>query len=154
MKRILFTLAFLACLIIPGIGSTEKIYVESEGQHVLSKQESLSQAEGYATQDALRNAIEQVGVRIDSYTEVVNHVLVEDKVTTVVSSFVQVLNKEIKPIYQDNEFIIIAKVSCVVDTDKLDNANYYIAEAKRNSLVWDDNDFNKAKKALGFVKGR
>jgi len=132
----------------------EQVYVEITGQHTLSKEETWSQAEDYAVNNALKKAIEKVGVRIDSYTEVQDKVLVYDAVQRIASAIVTIQDKQLTPVFTNGTFTIHAEVKCTVNTDGLDKIAGMFKTPNNNSLTWSDNDFDRAAKIIRFMKGR
>lgn len=100
--------------------SAEEFMIEADGYHTLSRKETILEAEEAAVNDALRWAVEQIGVRISAYSEVVNKVLKEDTVQRFASSVVKIKEKTLTPKVMNDDYRIYAHVICVVNTDDLD----------------------------------
>ena len=118
LKRILMILALT--LSIFSTASAEEFTIEADGYHTLSRKETILEAEEAAVNDALRWAVEQIGVRISAYSEVVNKVLKEDTVQRFASSVVKIKEKTLTPKVMNDDYRIYAHVVCVVNTDDLD----------------------------------
>lgn len=118
MKRGFLLMALL--LMLSPTVSAEKFTVEAEGYHVLSRNESLDVAEESALKDALRTAVEMVGVRVSSYTEVVNHVVVRDEIEKFASAVIQIQEKSFEPKTENGMIRMNARVVAVVDTSDLE----------------------------------
>ena len=150
MSKILFLVCLLWCMPC----SAEQVYVETTGQHTLSKEETWAQAEDYAVNNALKKAIEKVGVRIDSYTEVQDRVLVHDVVQRIASAIVTIQDKQLTPVLTNGTFMIHAEVKCTVNTDSLDKVVKMFQVPSSNSLTWSDSDFGRAVKIIRIMKGK
>lgn len=116
-------LLFIICMIIAypfSTASAEKFLIEADGYHTVSRKETIEFAEDAAVDNALKWAVEQIGVRISAYSEVVNKVLVEDTVQRFASSVIQIKEKTLTPRIMNDDYRIYAHVVCVVDTADLD----------------------------------
>jgi hypothetical protein len=123
MKVIHNKIAFLLGLMLvlfASSASAEEFVIEADGYHTVSRKETIMEAEDAAVNDALRWAVEQVGVRISAYSEVVNKVLKEDTVQRFASSVVKIREKTITPRVMNDDYRIYAHVVCTVNTDDLD----------------------------------
>lgn len=119
-KYFLMIIIFLIILLVPSICLSEKITVEAEGYHYVENGETLEVAQDNALKESLRWAVEQVGVRLSSYTEVVNQMVISDEVEVLASALVQVREKKFEPVIEGNRIKIIARIVAVIDTSDLD----------------------------------
>ena len=119
MKKTILMLGLILTLFTSST-SAEEFIIEADGYHTLSRKETILEAEEAAVNDALRWAVEQIGVRISAYSEVVNKVLKEDTVQRFASSVVKIKEKTLTPKVMNDDYRIYAHVVCVVNTDDLD----------------------------------
>lgn len=119
MKKTILMLGLILTLFTSSV-SAEEFIIEADGYHTVSRKETILEAEEAAVNDALRWAVEQIGVRISAYSEVVNKVLKEDTVQRFASSVVKIREKTLTPKVMNDDYRIYAHVVCVVNTDDLD----------------------------------
>lgn len=100
--------------------SAEKFLVEATGEHLMSRNEKLDEAEELALHDALRNCCQQVGVHITAYTSVINNMVAEDRIETFSSNVVKVKKKSYDRKIEHNEIVVVATVQAIVDTADLE----------------------------------
>lgn len=120
-KLLLCAITILIILLSSNVCSSEKVTVTVTGFHFVEEGETLEQAQDKAYNDALRRAVEQVGMRISSYSVVINSMIEHDEIETAASAIVQVSNKSFKPIVEEQRIKIAAVITAVVDTKDLDN---------------------------------
>lgn len=121
IKLMIWSTVILITLLISNVCSSEKVTVTATGFHLVEEGETLEQAQEKAYNNALRHAIEQVGIRIASYSIVINNMIKHDEIETAASAIVQITAKSYEPVIQEKRIKIIAKVTAVVDTADLDN---------------------------------
>jgi len=119
MKKVILMLGLMFSLFTSD-ASAEKFLIEADGYHTVSRKETIEFAEDAAVDNALKWAVEQIGVRISAYSEVVNKVLKEDTVQRFASSVIQIKEKSLTPRVVGDDYRIYAHVICVVDTADLD----------------------------------
>ena len=119
VKKTILMLGLILTLFTNSV-SAEEFIIEADGYHTVSRKETILEAEEAAVNDALRWAVEQIGVRISAYSEVVNKVLKEDTVQRFASSVVKIREKTLTPKVMNDDYRIYAHVVCVVNTDDLD----------------------------------
>lgn len=107
-------------MLLTSSASAEKFRIESDGQHLLTREETIESAEDAAVNNALRRAVEQIGVRISAYSEVVNKVLKEDTVMAFASAVVKIQEKTLTPRIINGEYRIYSHLVCIVDSSDLD----------------------------------
>ncbi len=159
-KRIctLFLCVF-ALLFLPNITYGEQKIIEADGIYVVSIQEDVEKlfAQKKAKQDALRNAVEQAGVFVNSISTLNNLVLTSDEIETVAAGNVKVLNENYENHIEDNGATIVykCKIRVLADVDlfKLQKILDYRKTDKSNPFIFITDDLkqlykNKAGKSV------
>ena len=114
------------------------------GEYIMSEYETINIAKMRAKDYAKRNAQEQAGIYLSSYSKQENFHLVKDEIETITANIVDInkVDYKIKPaVEKDNWYVIESKVEAVIDTDNL-NQWLRLADEDRNRLV-DENMFLK-----------
>lgn len=119
MKKVILIFSFIF-LMSTNYVNAEKFLIEADGYHTVSRKETIEFAEDAAVDNALKWAVEQIGVRISAYSEVVNKVLREDTVQRFASAVIQIKEKTLTPRVMGDDYRIYAHVICIVDTADLD----------------------------------
>lgn len=120
MKK--FILAFILWSIV-SICYAEDFTINAEGYHTVSRNETIEEARQIAIKDAIRWGIEQIGIRVKSYTEVIDKVLVEDNVERFLSEVVETKNERTMLKVNGDNIEITANVTCIINREKLDAWN-------------------------------
>lgn len=125
MKRLiiflfLLLLFFLLLLLISPVAAAEKISVSATGFAYQNERDTLSIAQDEAQKQALRNAVEQIGVRVSSYSTVVNQMLQEDELEISAAAVLAVKDKKFKPVIEGNRIKVICTMVVIVDTKDLE----------------------------------
>lgn len=122
-RRIIkFILAFVLWSLVSTCYAEEFI-INAEGYHTVSRNETIEEARQIAIKDAIRWGIEQIGIRVKSYTEVIDKVLVEDKVERFLSEVVETKDERTTLKVNGDNIEIIANVTCIINREKLDAWN-------------------------------
>lgn len=105
-----------------GICNAELKIFTASGNAIVEKDETLDDAKDKAFNRAVRNASEQAGIYVESYTKVRNSVVQEDEITVISSNVIKVNNVEYQPVlYNKNgQREIIATITATVDTNEID----------------------------------
>lgn len=146
-------------LFLSNITYAEQKIIEVEGIYADSAQNGLEKflAQKKAKQDALRNAIEQAGVFVNSVSISNNLVLTSDEIETVTAGNVKVLNESYDNHFEDNgetaAYTCKIKVLVDVDLNKLQNILEYRKKDKISPFVFIADDLeqiykNKAGKSV------
>ena len=127
VKKILIcTLICSGFLFNNNVTSAEILSINAVGEYAVgdNETENFSTAKDKAKELALRSAIEQAGVYVESYSKSSNHVLTLDEVRTIAGQIVKINSEEITPnISTDGKHItFVCKLHVTIDTDKIDNA--------------------------------
>lgn len=93
-----------------------------EGEYIMSEFETLNDAKQRAKEKAERNAQEQAGVFVESYTEVINHKLKEDDIITMTSGILKIVDVQydLTPLEDGKSVLINAKVQATIDSSDVD----------------------------------
>ena len=120
MKK--FILAFILWSIVSTCYA-EDFIINAEGYHTVSRNETIEEARQIAIKDAIRWGIEQIGIRVKSYTEVIDKVLVEDDVERFLSEVVETRDERTTLKVNGDNIEITANVTCIINREKLDAWN-------------------------------
>lgn len=137
MKK--FILAFILWSIVSTCYA-EDFIINAEGYHTVSRNETIEEAKELAIKDAIRWGIEQIGIRVKSYTEVIDKVLVEDNVERFLSEVIETRDERTTLKVNGDNIEITANVTCIINREKLD--------------AWDpeeDKDIEKIKSTEDYV---
>ena len=125
--------------------------------YIMSESDSLGSAKEKAKQKALRNAQEQAGVYVSSYTKVINNQVTHDEIVTMMNGILEVL--DVNHVIADekiddiNGITIKAEVKVRIDSDKIDAwLDKEIAEKHKKRLELQKEIDDKAKKLLDEKK--
>lgn len=100
--------------------SAEERTINVTGQYVAGAEESLNDAKQHAVEDAMRQAAEQAGIMIASYSKTRNLTLTDDEVTVVTAKIIRVTGKEFSVVpLADSRISVSVKVTAVICTDSL-----------------------------------
>ena len=92
--------------------------MQTTGQYTMSKHETIDAAQQHALKEAERQAVEQAGVYIESYTKTQNMEVVEDEVTAIASNILKILDKQFEnSLDAAGNITIIVRITASVDTD-------------------------------------
>ena len=100
------------------VNAEVKTYTGSD-EYVMSEFETIDIAKQRARQKAERNAQEQAGVYISSYSETRDMELVSDEIVTIACGIMSVVDVkyDVQPLADVNGFVIRATVTANIDTD-------------------------------------
>ena len=122
-RRIIkFILAFVLWSLVSTCYA-EDFIINAEGYHTVSRNETIEEARKIAVKDAIRWGIEQIGIRVKSYTEVIDKVLVEDNVERFLSEVVETKDERTTLKVNGDNIEITANVTCIISREKLDAWN-------------------------------
>ena len=105
---------------------TDKVYAELKtyngtGEYVMSEFETLDVAKQRAKQIAERNAQDQAGVYVNSYTKVKNAQVTDDEIVTMTNGIINVVDVQYKltPLSDGKSLIIRADIKANINTDDI-----------------------------------
>lgn len=120
MKKI-FSLIFLTMFFFASIAHAEIKNYSGTGEYIMSEYETLDVAKQRAKQKAERNACEQAGVFVSSYTKVKNFQVQEDEIIAITSGILKILDvREILTPQSDGKTILIrVTINASIDSDEI-----------------------------------
>ena len=122
LKKILAASVISGSLFFVPVANAE-IYT-GEGEYAMSKYETPAVAEERAKNIATRNAQEQAGIYIESYSHMKNFDLLEDEIITIASSVLKFVEKPVikKTFMEDGDTIkIFVTVKVEIDDNEIEN---------------------------------
>ncbi len=142
MKRILMLIIFAIMFTATGVQAAPQI-IEASGEYEIGGHDTRENAKKIALENAMRNALEQVGVRVKTYSEVNNFKLTSDQIKTVSAGIIKVQERTIE--YLEGGRLCVATITAVVDLDgdfRNFVANKFTAEPVKNNSP-SDTRFNR-----------
>lgn len=114
----------LSCYILPyNIASAEIENIEATGSYSVgdNETENFASARENAYNEAMRSAVEQAGVYVESYSKTQNMQLTHDEVRIISGNILKVLAKDIRPVVSTDGHTIkfICTIKATVDTDSI-----------------------------------
>lgn len=130
MKKIfIFVLMVISLLTAPALAA-EKL-ISATGMYIAGASESLNDAKHNALNDAMRQATEQAGVLVNSYSKTHNMELTDDEVTVVATKIIKVTKKRYDVVLlSDSEIKVTAYIDAIVNTESI---NEDIVELKNKN---------------------
>ncbi len=93
--------------------------IEAEGVYVMGDSDAPKDARDAARKEAMRAAVEQAGVYVESYTEAKNLTLTKDEVRTVAGTILRIIKEEAIPETVRGTWQYRVRLTCEVDTDEV-----------------------------------
>ena len=126
------------------VNAEVKTYTGSD-EYVMSEFETIDIAKQRARQKAERNAQEQAGVYISSYSETRDMELVSDEIVTIACGIMSVVDVkyDVQPLADVNGFVIRATVTANIDTD---DVNKWLSKGaqEKSDIVAQNKDLQRA----------
>ena len=125
MRGVIMALSILSAALIgaiePASVEADVITIEADGQSLMNDEnESPADATERARDDAKRNAIEQVSIRVESISEARNGVLTKDEIRTIASNVLQIQSSEINiEVGDDDALIFHCHIVALVDDEDM-----------------------------------
>ena len=112
---------FLTMFLFASIAHAEIKNYSGTGEYIMSEYETLDVAKQRAKQKAERNACEQAGVFVSSYTKVKNFQVQEDEIIAITSGILKIFDVQENLIPQsDGKTILIqVKIKASIDSDEI-----------------------------------
>ena len=119
MKKFLAAALIASSLFSMPIANAEIKTYEGTDEYVMSEFETMDIAKQRAKQKAERNAQEQAGVYISSYSSMKDFELVQDEIVSIACGILSVIDVkyDVKPLDNANGFLIRATVKANINTD-------------------------------------
>ena len=120
MKKI-FSMIFLAMFFFASIAHAEIKNYSGTGEYIMSEYETIDVAKQRAKQKAARNAQEQAGVFVSSYTKIKNHQVSEDEIIAITNGILKIFDVQENLIPQDEgkNILIQVTIKASIDSDKI-----------------------------------
>lgn len=115
----LFALLAAGLLGVPSAAAAPRT-ITAEGTYVMGDGDTQKDAREAARKEAMRAAVEQAGVYVESYTEAKNLTLTKDEVRTVAGTILRIINEEAVPETVRGAWQYRVRLTCEVDTDEVD----------------------------------
>lgn len=140
--RKVFTTIFVAFLFLnlSNITLAAPQEISAEGEYRLGDRDSRETAKMAALADAKRKIIEQVGVFVESYSEMNKFNLTQDQIRTAANAMIKVKHEEVH--FYENGTICRAFVVATADVDNIGN----FLNTSENTVDTDNNNFNDSSK--------
>ena len=120
MKKLLAVLCVaLACLGVRAADAAPQV-IEATGVYVMGDNDSPKIARDAARQEAMRSAVEQAGVYVESYSKTQNMELTEDEVRTISGAVLKVTKEEAIPELKGSTLKYTVNLTAEVDTAGID----------------------------------
>ena len=141
-KILISLLSFFIFFMSSAVASEQKI--NTTGIYIAGASESLNDAKKHALEDAMRQATEQAGVLVNSYSKTHNMTLSDDEVTIVATKIVKITKKNfVVNLISDSEIKVIAHIETIIDTDSINDD--ILALKKENQKLHEEKDAIKKK---------
>ena len=115
MKKWNLLLLLLCLLCLPSAQAAPRT-ITAVGEYTMGDGETMAAARERARTAAMRSAVEQAGVYLESTTEVQNLAVTNDEITVIAGSILQVKDTTYsKKFVADNSILFIATITAVVD---------------------------------------
>lgn len=132
--KYLSAIFILIFLLVPFISYSETKDIISEGSYNMGDGETPSVAESRALLQAKRNAIEQAGTYVESYSKIKNLQLTEDEIKVMASGIMEISILDRKRGVIGDGFHFWVKIKARIDSDGIQN----MAKKLQNKSVIDD----------------
>ncbi len=118
-RRLALLFAVGVSLLAGGIAEATVQTIEATGVYVMGDNDSPKIARDAARQEAMRAAVEQAGVYVESYSKTQNMVLTEDEVRTISGAVLKVTKEEAIPELKGATLKYTVNITAEVDTDTI-----------------------------------
>lgn len=122
--RMVLSVFVLLVLLGSALGSRSAIaapqIIEAEGVCVMDDSDAPKDARDAARKEAMRAAVEQAGVYVESYTEAKNLTLTKDEVRMVAGTILRIIKEEAIPETVRGAWQYRVRLTCEVDTAEVD----------------------------------
>ena len=111
--------AFLSASLLAGVAEATVQTIEATGVYIMGDNDSPKIARDAARQEAMRSAVEQAGVYVESYSKTQNMELTEDEVRTISGAVIKVTKEEAIPELKGTTLKYTVNLTAEVDTDTI-----------------------------------
>ena len=144
MKKIFCMIFMMVFCVMANVHAEIKIY-EGSGEYVMSEFETLDVAKQRAKQKAERNAQEQAGVFVSSYTRVKNAQVQEDEIIAITNGILKIVDVQEQLLPQSDRKSILIRVTIKAKIDT-DDVNKWLEKGieQRAELARQNDELRKA----------
>jgi len=114
-------IVFLLIINLNPIALSETNVIQTSGKFVMGDTDSKTDARKMALLNAKQMALEQAGVYLTSKTEVENHTLTKDQISSLAAGIISVKVIDEKWTMEGESPVVILKIEAVVDTENLED---------------------------------
>lgn len=119
-RRFISNLIVLTIVLLPFVGFADVREITATGEYNMGESETLLVAKERVTYIAMQNAVEQAGVYLESYTQVINSSLAKDEIKMIASGIIEVSDKKFdRKISETGGDYVKVTITCKVNTDKV-----------------------------------
>ena len=111
--------ALLSASLLAGVAEATVQTIEATGVYIMGDNDSPKIARDAARQEAMRSAVEQAGVYVESYSKTQNMELTEDEVRTISGAVIKVTKEEAIPELKGTTLKYTVNLTAEVDTDTI-----------------------------------
>ena len=119
VRMLALTLVLGAAWLAGGVAEAAVQTIEATGVYVMGDNDSPKIARDAARQEAMRAAVEQAGVYVESYSKTQNLELTEDEVRTISGAVLKVTKEEAIPELKGTTLKYTVNLTAEVDTDNI-----------------------------------
>ena len=119
MGRLLFGI-LVAILLGMNVGEAAPQMIKASGVYIMGDNDSPKIAKAAARQEAMRSAVEQAGVYVESYSKTQNMQLTTDDIKVISGAVLKVTNEKAVPELVDNVWKYTVTLTAEVDTAQID----------------------------------
>ena len=131
----IMTLVVLVFLALTPTAFAQSVEILAEGVYQMGDNDTPSVAEDRALLKAKRNAVEQAGSYIASYTSVENFQVTDDKLVALSAGAIKVSVLDTKRTQIGNGMEIRVKIKALVDTERLDAVIKNLGAVQKNTTI-------------------
>ena len=108
LSSLLVAALSLGTYTLPPMAEAKLITYTGVGEYPMGEGETVEMARERAKERAYRNALEQVGVQVESETRVINHVVDKDEIRTIARGILKLIGQPVfTPALDGNGFTMI-----------------------------------------------
>ena len=120
MRRIFMVLMVLAICVGGSCAQVAPQVITATGVYIMGENDSPKIAKDAARQEAMRSAVEQAGVYVESYSKTQNYTLTEDQVKTISGAVLKVQDEKATPELSNGVWKYTVTLTAEVDTSQID----------------------------------
>ena len=147
-KRIIFFSLLAGLLFSFGGAEAAPQVIQAAGVYIMGDNDSPKIAKDAARQEAMRSAVEQAGVYVESYSRTQNMQLTEDDVRMISGAVLKVTHENAVPELTGNVMKYTVNITAEVDTDTIDLQNMMQKRQELEKLQKERDELKKQNEEL------